>query len=306
MTEKTATEASNDFFLEFRAERQVIQDFLEQSQNIPKVSLADHFSQALQKINHLENRLTKATAYIPSYDERQFSLQLKELSDRLDKIKTDLTPKPKFSFKSKKKKEAKPTTPTVDQGKPKEATEVVLSDATVLFKDKSNTTLTLKDTEKKGDSIEVLLSNIKDCVIVLDQKDISAIHIKNVDRCVIYGGMIEGSVLMYGLTNSTLLVGCHQFRMHESHQVDIILSVTSRPIIEDSDQIQVGCWPREGFMNYYDQVEDFNWLKKQASPHWKVMDLTREKELRDQLVVQDNPEELYAKRNELLPIAGLS
>jgi hypothetical protein len=30
--------------------------------------------------------------------------------------------------------------------------------------------------------------------------------------------------------------------MHEAHKVDMMLHVTSRPIIEDSDEIQVGSW----------------------------------------------------------------
>lgn len=28
-------------------------------------------------------------------------------------------------------------------------------------------------------------------------------------------------------------------------------------------------------MNYFDQVEDFNWLKKQMSPNWKTMENDR-------------------------------
>lgn len=100
---------------------------------------------------------------------------------------------------------------------PKEETEM-LSEATVLLRDKSDCILTLKDSEKaqvQQNSVDVLLSNIKRCVIVLEQENvqISAIHIKNVDSCVIYCGSIEGSVLMYGLTNSVLIVGCHQVKI---------------------------------------------------------------------------------------------
>ncbi|KAI8368684.1 tubulin binding cofactor C-domain-containing protein [Choanephora cucurbitarum] len=308
MAEKTATEASNDFFLKFRAERQAIQDLIERSQDIPKHDLANHFNDALQEINHLEQRLTKATAYIPSYDERQFSIQLKELNDALDKTKTDLTPKPKFSFKSKKKKTVTklPSSTDVKTIQEQKDDTDMLSDATVLFKDKTNTILSLENQNTNGSRIDVLLSNLKDCIIILEKKDVSlsAIHIKNVDRCVIYGGTIEGSVLMYGLTNSTLIVGCHQFRMHESHNVDIMLHVTSRPIIEDSNQIQVGRWDVEGSNNYYDQVEDFNWLKKQASPNWKVMDSTREKTLESQLdLFKNHKEDLLTKQSELLPLS---
>lgn len=41
---------------------------------LPKTELSNHFNNILQKINDLEKRLTKATTFIPSYDERQFSL----------------------------------------------------------------------------------------------------------------------------------------------------------------------------------------------------------------------------------------
>ncbi|KAI8065376.1 tubulin binding cofactor C-domain-containing protein [Gilbertella persicaria] len=317
MTEKTATEAANDFFLEFRAERQAIQDLIERSKDVPKVDLTAHFNHTLQKINDLEKSLTKATAYIPSYDERQFFLQLKQLNQKLESTKAELTPKAKFSFKSRKKK----TTPTPIQREtiPSEENADLLSDATVLFQDKENVVLTLKDTSyPENKSIDVLLSNIKHCVIILEQEGvhISAIHIKNVHHCVVFAGQIEGSVLMYGLTHSVLYVGCHQFRMHEAHHVDMMLHVTSRPIIEDSNEIQVGCWntnvsyfnihPREtdwdkSSHNYYDQIEDFNWLKKQASPNWKVMNQAREKTLSDSIdLFRKREENVLSKRIELL------
>lgn len=80
--------------------------------------------------------------------------------------------------------------------------------------------------------------------------------------------------------------------MHEAHNVDMMLHVTSRPIMEDSNNIQVCEWNtinvrhcvknkeiqaidyymQQTSTNYFDQIEDFNWLKKQASPNWKVMD----------------------------------
>lgn len=135
----------------------------------------------------------------------------------MESTKSELTPKAKFSFKSRKKKSATvatlPSVPSPDV-LPKQEIEM-LSDATVLFKDQSDTILTLKDSKKAQTlekNVDILLSNIKNSVIILEEKDIqiSAIHIKNVDHCLIYCGSIEGSVLMYGLTNSVLIVGCHQ------------------------------------------------------------------------------------------------
>jgi hypothetical protein len=39
-----------------------------------KVELPTYFSSIVQHINDLEKKLTKATDFIPSYDERQYSL----------------------------------------------------------------------------------------------------------------------------------------------------------------------------------------------------------------------------------------
>lgn len=146
---------------------------------------------------------------------------MKELNEILETTKAELTPKAKFSFKSRKKKSTAAVLSTTTSAPapnplPKEEFQI-LSDATVLFKDKKDTVLTLKDSERaqvSQKSIDILLSNIQGSVIVLEEKDvqISAIHIKNVDKCVIYCGSIEGSVLMYGLTNSVLIVGCHQVK----------------------------------------------------------------------------------------------
>lgn len=281
MAEKTATEASNDFWLEFKAEKQGIEDELSNLKTLPKTELSNQFTHILQQINNLEKKLTKATAFIPSYDERQFSIQLRELSETLERNKAELTPKAKFSFKSRKKKPSTPdisSTPTASEVPPISSDGDILSEATVLFKDKQDAVLTLRDANNSPantKSIDILISNIKNCVVVLqeDGVQISAVHIKNIENSVVYCGKIEGSVLMYGLKNSVLFAGCHQFRMHEAHNVDMMLHVTSRPIIEDSNNIQVCEWNTiNTSTNYFDQIEDFDWLKKQASPNWKVMD----------------------------------
>lgn len=135
----------------------------------------------------------------------------------METTRAQLTPKAKFSFKSRKNKAVvAPVTASVPLPLPKEESEI-LSDATVLLRDKQNLVLTLKDSERKQQSqtsVDILLSNLHHCVVILEQENvqISAIHIKNVEHCIIYCGSVEGSVLMYGLTNSVLIAGCHQVK----------------------------------------------------------------------------------------------
>lgn len=95
----------------------------------------------------------------------------------------------------------------------------------------------------------------------------------------------------------------YQLRIHDANEVDILMHVTSRPIIEDSTGVTSGkyiiqvqfnmlqCKPRLNWkkklqtddINYFDQIEDFNWLKKQASPNWTVMSNDRARELNQAL-----------------------
>ncbi|KAI8883171.1 TBCC-domain-containing protein [Backusella circina FSU 941] len=293
MTEKTATEASNDFWLAFKAEKTGIEDLLEKASSKPKVELPTYFNTIVQLINDLEKKLTKATEFIPSYDERQYSLQLKELTSTLESKRTELTPKPKFSFKSRnnnnnKKKATATVIPSQVTETNKE--EEYIGGATIVFKDRQNQVLKLSDykREESNKSVDVLLSNLSHCVVLLEEKEVqvSALHIKNVDHCVILGGHIQGSVLMYGLGSSIMAIGCHQLRMHDAHHVDILLHVTSKPIIEDSNHVCFGSYSiseEVDAVNYYDQVEDFNWLKKQASPNWSLMVKTRQDMLCTQL-----------------------
>lgn len=95
--------------------------------------------------------------------------------------------------------------------------------------------------------------------------------------------------------------------MHDSQAVKLLLAVSSRPIMEDSHEIAIGPYsvpgernshieaPNVGVntiyglvytsghrthdililqtTNYYDCMEDFNWLKQQESPNWRLMDI---------------------------------
>lgn len=140
------------------------------------------------------------------------------MSETLERNKAELTPKAKFSFKSRKKKSSTPdisSAPIVPQAPSASTDGDILSEATVLFKDKQDAVLTLKDTNNSftnDRSIDILISNVKNCIVILQEDgiQISAVHIKNIENCVVYCGKIEGSVLMYGLKNSVLFAGCHQ------------------------------------------------------------------------------------------------
>lgn len=62
--------------------------------------------------------------------------------------------------------------------------------------------------------MDVSISNAKRCIIRLDEKQhgVSAVHIKDVEQCVIIAGRVSGSILIYGCKRTIILAECHQVR----------------------------------------------------------------------------------------------
>ena len=197
------------------------------------------------------------------------------MSRALDTARANLTPKPKFTFKSRKQKRPQQE-PSVDTT----TTNVTTSLTTIksITTDVSNSP---GDVNGGGDDdddnvisysdlsdqliepalpsdnpVDISLSNLMRCTIILTSGQISALHIKNLSQCVVVCNTIRGSALMYGFTRSVIAVGCHQFRMHDARTVHVLLNVSSRPIVEDSNDIYVGPYsslsniPRNVSSNY--------------------------------------------------------
>ncbi|KAI8575443.1 hypothetical protein K450DRAFT_261747 [Umbelopsis ramanniana AG] len=286
-----STTASANFYSEFQIEKDAIQEQLSRSNEIDKAHLDQHFESLLSRINSLERKLTDSTAFVPGYDQRQFSLALKTLKDNLTVQRSNLTPRTKFSFKSRSKKAA--TAINTKQTKPADVNTAAsarvsntIVQNTIKYTDVQDSFLTFPQ-DSDHSMMDVSISNAKRCIIRLDEKQhgVSAVHIKDVEECVIIAGRVSGSILIYGCKRSIILADCHQFRMHNSTTVKLLLSVSSHPIMEDSQDIVIGPYHAQPALsndnasqhverpkNYYDHMEDFNWLKQQESPNWRLMD----------------------------------
>jgi len=108
----------------------------------------------------------------------------------------------------------------------------------------------------------------------------SSLTLNNVSWSFVLAPNIRGPAHITKLSNSTIVLSCHQFRMHNSHHVDVYLHCSSRPIIEDCSDIRFTTIPdrfvakSEGEVvrtNMYSQVDDFKWLRAEPSPNWRLM-----------------------------------
>lgn len=126
------------------------------------------------------------------------------------------------------------------------------------------------------------VSNLQRCVIDLStptsSAPFSALYLKNIKNSVIICGHTAGAVHITDVSNSVLVLSCRQFRMHGSKKVDVYLHSASRPIIEDCEGVRFAPMPKvlatpamAGVKNHWDQIDDFKWLKAEASPNFSLL-----------------------------------
>ncbi|OPB36679.1 tubulin-specific chaperone c [Trichoderma guizhouense] len=127
------------------------------------------------------------------------------------------------------------------------------------------------------------LRDLKDCVIDLSiptaqGAPFPGLILKNIDRCLIVAGRVNGPIHINDVSNSTLVVIARQVRIHDCKNVNIYLHCASHPIIEDCTGMRFAplpsCYQTESDKsteNQWDQVDDFKWLKTTPSPNWTTL-----------------------------------
>lgn len=133
------------------------------------------------------------------------------------------------------------------------------------------------------------LTDLRNCVVDMSVPTAStarggggaafqSLMLRNIERSLIVAGHVSGAVHITGLKNCVLVVAARQVRIHECDDVDVYLQCGSRPIIEDCKGMRFAPLPavyaNDGHSeatNQWDQVDDFKWLRSDASPNWSVL-----------------------------------
>ncbi|PTB77519.1 TBCC-domain-containing protein [Trichoderma longibrachiatum ATCC 18648] len=127
------------------------------------------------------------------------------------------------------------------------------------------------------------LRDLKNCVIDLSiptaqGAPFPGLILKDIDRCLIVAGRVNGPIHINDVTNSILVVVARQVRIHNCKNVDIYLHCASHPIIEDCSGMRFAplpeCYVRDDHrptLFFWDQVDDFKWLKTSQSPNWTTI-----------------------------------
>ncbi|TGZ80240.1 hypothetical protein EX30DRAFT_379690 [Ascodesmis nigricans] len=242
----------------------------------------------LSGINTFSDQITDAASFLPAYDQRTNAIRVKDLSTKLSTLRQTFAPKTKFSFKSrgasKGPKIGGAITTSSASPPPPRSPSTNPSTHSPATPTNNNNNVVVKNAEfqhiqptispTSSISPSLLLSGLTRCIITLPAgARFSNIAIKDVvDSILILGAVLDGPAHITGIKNSVLVLGCHQFRMHEAVNLDVYLRCGSRPIIEDCSELRFAPFGGEKG-NFWDQVEDFKWLRQEKSPHWRVMDV---------------------------------
>jgi tubulin-specific chaperone C len=95
-----------------------------------------------------------------------------------------------------------------------------------------------------------ILSNLRRCIIDMSEPTtapkggpFATLTLKNIKDSLIVCGQVSGPAHVTGVERSVIVTSCRQLRMHDCKAVDVYLFCTSRPIIEDCEEIRFAPFP---------------------------------------------------------------
>ncbi|KAI8571723.1 hypothetical protein RHMOL_Rhmol01G0141700 [Rhododendron molle] len=205
------------------------------------------------------------------------------LKQTLDTLASDVVPKKRFSFKSKK--DPSSVVNSTEPGKTEFHGSGKLSCTgwdLLGFKDRENEVLVR---EFEGLEMgEFSLTGLSSCEVRLTGC-LRALFIHKLSDCKVYVGPVFGSVPIEEVEGCVFVLASHQIRIHHARRSDFYLRVRSRPIIEDCSGMRFApyCWGYDGIdkdlqesnldeeIGNWANVDDFRWLKAVQSPNWSIL-----------------------------------
>jgi len=259
-------------------------------------NLEEYMKDIEGQVEAIRGQFNEMAIILTPYDTQKCMEEIKMLLDMSIQFRADHNPQKKFSFKSKKKTTSQPQSSDANSNSSNANTIVnghsnisssnsqatILLQNAAIFENKENAQLHPGKEEVEGKDLE--LNNLKNSKVFIKYY-ISAARITNIKDSIIVLGPVAGSVFIEDCQNSKFILACHQLRIHGSKEIQFYLHVTSKPIIEDCDSLLFAPYSpfsyptlEEDFklaklnpeVNEWEDVEDFNWLKKTKSPHWSV------------------------------------
>ena len=285
-TEKFTIAEIRKYYTETTNKFKEIDDMLAKLESEAKEKSDQEKKEALDnitsKIKLYREQFYNVMEFLPGYDKLQYSKNYDEELEKVNNLKNKLFPKKKFAFSKANKKQNENIKEKKEKENKEPLKEIIESETDLIIKDLNNCTKKYEKEEIKGKN-NILIENINNCNIYL-LHDFKACYINNCKNCNIYIGCICGGTHITNCVDSKIYLITHQLRIHQTTKSNFYVLTNSNPIIEHStDNIFHPLKIKyEGFdnnlkissvdinKNNWDQVQDFQWLKKDKSPNFQT------------------------------------
>ncbi|KAF9476038.1 hypothetical protein BDN70DRAFT_863858 [Pholiota conissans] len=306
------------FTPQFQALGSELEGKLEAAKSTPTPVLLQELSVLLAKATKI---LADATGSIPTYDQKQYEIQLKGFEKSIETLRASSAPKSKFAFKRKagatpiasKPVPESPATPAP------ESSSSTPNPSNLVLSSHLNKYLTRSDLPDHPPQTDLSICDLEGCIVNLlvpldqptvdDHIKISALHARNLKNCVLLLPDVEGSALLHDMVNCVIVLGCHQFRMHSSKNIDVLLSISSTPIIEDCSSIRFGYYPTSFHLSPPESpaplsVQDFSHIRPTPSPNFSLFTEADQDTLHATLEMLRDPSGSVERLQKALPVSS--
>lgn len=250
------------FYAFFRQDKEAIQASIARLADLRAYEQMDAIEHCQANIARLNAEVQDAGPYLPPYDRKSCTEQIKRLSEDLEAARENISPRKKFAFSAAKNDSALSLTDVA--ARHMNMPEISLPSSTAstppsdrissvestfppfILTHRQNAFIRMASSELRAP--KALLSNLERCIIDIRMKpspgsDIKSVSATHIDKSLLLLGRIDGPVHLTGFHSSTIVVTCHQFRMHEANNCTVYVSCASTPVVEKCNNIRFAPYP---------------------------------------------------------------
>lgn len=272
--DKEAIEQKSSFYAVFQSKLKEIHATLTGIEN--KTVETSHFPEVLQKINELQKFLNDSKTFVPAYNMKKFSNDLKDTTKSYEQMHEKLMPKKKFAF-GKRPTKSVVKVKAEDKFEPINESKIYKEDCG--FKNRSDENLKLN--EDQTFSKDIALDALINCNVLICGTP-STVRVSSLSSCKIFA-CASTSIFVENCKNTIFVCASQQLRIHDTIASEFYIYVTSSAIIENCKQLRfapltlnsapiIKSFEMAGFKesnNNWKVVNDFDWLSSyEPSPNW--------------------------------------
>lgn len=273
MPEETCNHKSS-FDLTFKTKLKEINDKLTNIEN--NHINTEYFQEILQKINELQEFVNDSKTFLPAYNMKRCSNEIKDITKCYEQIYEKLLPKKKFTFG---KRSAQPVVKTKVEEKFKPINELKVYKDDCGFKNRSNENLKL--TEDQTYMKDIALDVLSNCTVFIYGTP-STVRVSSLSTCKVFT-CASTSIFVENCKNTIFVCASQQLRVHDTFATDFYIYVTSSAIIENCKQLRFAPLTLNSIQlkrsfemanfdvahNNWKVINDFDWLSSyESSPNW--------------------------------------